>query len=43
MSENDQNVPLIVYDFHTKWGKRDKLSFYRRGDLKVSYLKFLEW
>ena len=27
MSENDKNVPLIVCDFHTKWGKRDTLSF----------------
>ena len=27
MSENNKNVPLIVCDFHTKWGKRDALSF----------------
>ena len=27
MSDNDKNVPLIVYDFHTKWGKRDTISF----------------
>ena len=40
MSENYKNVPLIVYDFHTKRGKRDTLSFFRRGDFKVSYLKF---
>ena len=26
VSENDKNVPLIVYDFHTKCGK-DTLSF----------------
>ena len=28
MSENDKNVPLIVCDFHMKWGKRDTLSFF---------------
>ena len=43
MSENDKNVPLIVCDFHTKWGKRHTLSFFKRGDFKVSYLKFWEW
>ena len=26
MSENDKDVPSIVCDFHTKWGKRDKLK-----------------
>ena len=40
MSENDKNVPSIVCDFHTKWGKKDILSFFKRGDFKVSYLKF---
>ena len=40
MSENDKNVPLIVSDFHMKGGKRDTLSFLKRGDFKVSYLKF---
>ena len=35
MSENDKNVPSIVCDFHTKWGKRDILSFFKRGDFKV--------
>ena len=40
MSENDKNVPLIVCDFYTKWGKRDTLSLFKRGDFKVSYLKF---
>ena len=28
MSENDRNVPLMVCDFYTKWGKRDTLSFF---------------
>ena len=35
MSENDKNVPSIVCDFHTKCGKRDILSFFKRGDFKV--------
>ena len=30
MSENDKNVPSIVCDFHTKWGKRDILSFFQK-------------
>ena len=38
-NKNDKNVPLIVCDFHTKWGKRDTLSFFKRLDFKVSYLK----
>ena len=39
MSENDKNVPLIVCGFHKKWGKRDTLSIFKRGDFKVSHLK----
>ena len=31
MCENDNNVPLIVCDFHTKWGKRDTLSLFKLG------------
>ena len=34
MSENDKNVPLIVCDFHTKWGKRDTLSFSQKKSFK---------
>ena len=31
MSENDKNVPSIVSDFNTKWGKRDILNPIRPG------------
>ena len=40
MSENDKNVPSIIRDFRTKWGKTDTHSLLKRRDLKVSYLKF---
>ena len=40
MSENDKNVPLIVCDFYTKSSKRDRHSCFKRGDFKVSYVKF---
>ena len=43
MSENDKKVPLIIPDYHTKWGMRDTLSFLKREDVKVSFLKFWEW
>ena len=33
---------MYIYDFHTKWGKRDTLSIFKRGDSQVSYLKFWE-
>ena len=38
MTENDKNVPLIICDFHTKSGKRDTLSFYKRGDLIQGFI-----
>ena len=34
MSENDKNVSLIVHDFHMKWGKRNKLSFFKWGNFE---------
>ena len=40
MSENGKNVPLIVCDFYTKSSKRDAHSCFKRGDFKVSYVKF---
>ena len=40
MSENDRNVSLVHCDFHTKWGKRDKLTVFKLADFKASYLKF---
>ena len=40
VSENDKNVPLIFCAFHTRCRKRNTLSFFKRGDFKVSYLKF---
>ena len=43
MSENDKKVPLIIRDFHTKRGMWDTLSVFKRGDFKVSHLKFREW
>ena len=30
MSENDENVPLIICDFHAKWAERDALSFFQK-------------
>ena len=43
MNENDKTVPLIICEFHTKCGRRDTHSFFKRGDFKVSYQKFCEW
>ena len=43
MSENDKKVPLVIRDFHTKLFMWDTLRVFKRGDFKVSYLKFCEW
>ena len=38
MSENGKKVPLIIRDFQTKRAMWYTLSFFKRGDFKVSCL-----